>query len=74
MKLENGRFLKITEIYAFISKDKNGHEGIMGFQMSDGNMTPMIGADIERVEQLRPYADVVKEKSGMNYEIRYFRN
>lgn len=72
MKLENGRFLKITELFAFVSRDKKGHEGIMAFLNSNGTMMPMIGADIERVEQLVPVAELVKKKSGMDYEIRYF--
>jgi len=72
MKLSNGKFLRITELYAFVSKDENGHEGIMGFQTPDGNMMPMIGADVERVESLKPYADMISEKMGVGYEIRYF--
>ena len=72
MKLENGRFLRITEIYAFVSKDKEGNEGIMGFKMPDGNWMPMIGADVDRVDQLIPYADMTKKITGVDYEIRYF--
>lgn len=70
-KLANGQFLRITEIYAFISKDKEGHEGIMGFNSPNGWM-PMIGADIERVDQLVPIADKIAGMSGQKYEIRYF--
>mgnify|MGYP001607987264 CR=1 FL=1 len=72
MKLENWRFLRITEIYAFISKDKDNNEGIMGMRQIDGTMMPLIGADIERVESLIPIANKIKEITGMNYEIRYF--
>jgi len=72
MKLENGRFLRITELYAFVSKDKLGNEGIMGFSLLNGNMMPMIGADIERVDSLIPIANKIKKETGMDYEIRYF--
>lgn len=72
MKLKNNRFLKITEIYAFISKDKNGNEGIMGVKQIDGSWMPLIGADIERVESLVPVADKIKQLTGVDYEIRYF--
>ena len=72
MKLENGRFLKITEIFSFISKDKDGNEGIMGAMNMDGTMMPLIGADVERVESLIPVANKIREITGMNYEIRYF--
>lgn len=66
-KLPNKRFLKIEEIYAFIAEDGAG-EGIMGFTTPDGRSIPMIGADLERVNQLKPIADA----AGVPYEIRYF--
>ena len=64
--------MKITEIFAFISKDKNGHEGIMAAMTNNGTMLPLIGADVERVDCLRPVADNIKKQTGMEYEIRYF--
>lgn len=73
MKLGDGRFLKITELFAFVSVDKNGHEGIMGALCNDGTMMPLIGADVERVDFLIPVAEEVKKITGMNYEIRYFK-
>jgi len=72
MKLENGRFLKITELYAFVSKDKDGNEGLLGFRSHEGWM-PMVGADVERVESLIPLANEIKKRSGVDYEIRYFK-
>ena len=72
MRTENGRFLKITEIYAFVSVDDEGNEGIMGFQTSQG-MMPMIGADLERVASLIEVADKIKENTGMDYEVRTFK-
>lgn len=72
MRLENGRFLRITEIFVFVSKDKEGHEGIMGAMLSNGTMMPLIGADSERLQSLIPVANKIKEMTGMNYEIRYF--
>lgn len=72
MKLENNRFLRITEIFAFVSKDKEGNEGIMGALGDDGMWVPLIGADQERVDSLIPIADKIKEITGMDYEIRYF--
>lgn len=71
-KLANGQFLRITELYAFVAKDENGHEGIMAFQTPEGVYMPLIGADIERVHYLKPLADKVAAQSGKQYEIRYF--
>ena len=72
MRLENGRFLRITEIFAFISKDKDGNEGIMGAMTNEGTMMPLIGADVDRVDSLFPVANKIKEITGIDYEIRYF--
>lgn len=71
MKLANGMYLKITELYAFISKDTKGHEGIMGGTI-DGVLVPFIGADLERLEQLRIIADDLCKQHNIHYEIRYF--
>lgn len=60
---------KITELYAFITVDnEDGDEGIIGFQMPDGTMMPMIGADTRRVDELKEVA----EGLGLEYEIKYF--
>lgn len=71
-KLESGRFLKIEKLYAFVSKDKNGSEGIMAVLQPGGIWLPLIGADIDRVNSLIPIADNIAKHSGMNYEIRMF--
>lgn len=71
-KLEDGQFLRITELYAFIAVDPKGHEGIMGFQTIDGKWMPMIGADIAMVDKLTPIADQITKDTGMPYELRYF--
>ena len=46
---------KITEIYAFVSVDKNGNEGVCAFSTHKA-MVPMIAADLERLEQFKPIA------------------
>jgi hypothetical protein len=72
-RLESGRFLTIDRIYAFVTKDKDGHEGIMAY-MTDQGWMPMVGADMDRVESLKPQADKIAKISGMEYEIREFNN
>lgn len=71
-KLPNGQFFHIKELYAFIAKDKEGNEGIMGFRSSTGDWMPFIGADIQRVEHLKTFADRIAKQIGVPYEIRYF--
>ena len=72
VKLPNKRYLAITEIYAFVALQQDG-EGIMAFAGINGMMIPMIGADIERVESLKPIADEISATTGIKYEIRYFK-
>lgn len=69
MKLENKKFLRITELYAFVAIAEDG-EGLMGGMAPNGQWFPFIGADLERVEQLKSIAD----KVGVPYEIRYFKS
>ena len=68
--------LKITELFAFIAKDKEGNEGIMGALLRNANgdpeWLPFIVADIARVEAIKPIANDIKKKTGQDYEIRYF--
>lgn len=70
-KQSNSKFLKIDELYAFIAVDKDG-EGVMAFK-EGGIWIPMIGADMERVDSLKPFADHLSKKSGIPYEIRRFK-
>jgi hypothetical protein len=69
--------LKITQLYAFIAKDEKGNEGILSYPVLGDKGIPewlvMIGADIERVESLKPIAEYIKIKTGRDYEIRYFK-
>lgn len=73
MKLADGQFLKITELYAFVAKDKNGHEGIIAVKLGE-IMVPLIGADFERVETFKKIADDIARQQGIDYEIRYFKS
>ncbi len=47
--------LRIDEIFAFISVDDKGNEGVCAF-VNGTQMVPMIGADMKRLESLRPIA------------------
>ena len=64
--------LRIDEIFAFVSEDAEGHEGICGFRAPDGSWLPMVGADKERVDTLRPIAKIVSEQTGMRIKLLKF--
>lgn len=58
-------------MFAFVSEDGEG-EGICGFLMPDGKWMPLVGADMKRVEQLRPIAKDIAEQSGKTIRLLHF--
>lgn len=62
---------KIESIWAFISIADDGDEGVCGFQ-SNGTWIPMIGADIFRVDQLKPIAKQLATVSGQTIKLIHF--
>jgi len=63
---------KITELWAFVSKDKDGEEGVCGFHSKDGVFWPMVAADVARLKDYFPIAEDISKKSGMKIEVRRF--
>ena len=65
---------KITQMYAFVILDDglgHGNEGIPAIQL--GAMAcPMVGADMERVDDLRDTAKKLAAETGMKIELRKF--
>lgn len=72
-KLPDKTFFKIDAIYAFIADHPGSGEGIMGF-LPPGHTVflPMIGADLERVKDLKPIADGISKAHGIPYKIYKF--
>lgn len=62
---------KIDEIFAFVSLDDEG-EGIIGFLSSSGQWMPLVGADMKRVEALRPIAKDIAQQSGKTVRLLHF--
>lgn len=63
--------LVINEVFAFTTVDQTGDEGVLGFLSATG-WIPMIGADLKRVESLRPIADKIAAITGFTYKIKRF--
>lgn len=56
---------KIEEMYAFVSQDEKGGEGIIGYMlMMDGQKTmmPLVGADMARMNSFMPIAQEIADK------------
>jgi hypothetical protein len=72
--LQRGYMPKITELFAFVSiGDDPDDEGVMAFQTNDGIWMPMVGADMARVNELKPMADRISKITGKPYKILQFK-
>ena len=64
---------KINEMFAFVSVDSkySGDEGVIGIYTNRKGV-PIIGADMDRVVSLLPYADIISKKTNIPYRILKF--
>lgn len=66
-----GRGLSIDVLYAWVCTEPDGGEGIVGFDLGLDGVSPLIGADMDRIKSLRPYAEAVRSMTG--YPVRLVR-
>lgn len=65
---------KIQEMYAFIVEDSGpDDEGVIGIQSEEGWL-PLVGADMARVESLKPIARGIGNKIGKKVKLVHFTN
>jgi len=65
---------KIMEMYAFVAEDKDPEdEGIIGFMAGTGWM-PLVGADMARVDSLKPIARDISRNTGKTVKLIRFTN
>jgi hypothetical protein len=63
----------ITELYAFVSVDiDDGNEGIIAARTGEHWM-PLIGADMNRVESLKPIAQNISMATGQKIILKKFK-
>lgn len=56
--------LIIEKLYAWISEDDDGQQGVIAFTPAFNAMTlPLVGADMARIESFRPYIEKIAEES-----------
>ena len=65
---------KITEMFAFIAED-NGpdDEGVVGMSARQWFL-PLVGADMARVNDIKPYALDIAKKTGKKVKLIHFTN
>lgn len=65
---------RIEELYAFICEDTGpDDEGVMGF-LADSGWIPMVGADMARVDSLKPMAQNLARAAGKKVKLVRFTN
>lgn len=64
--------LRITSLTAWTQIDAQDQEGLVAMRGDDGVWLPLIGADLERIESLRPYAQAVAQATGRPVTLRRF--
>ncbi|GAH58867.1 unnamed protein product [marine sediment metagenome] len=63
---------RIEEMYAFVAEDSGpDDEGIVGMSIG-AVMLPLVGADMARVESLRPIARSIGEQTGKKIKLLHF--
>lgn len=61
---------RITELYAYVVADSGpDDEGVPAWLGPDGAWMPMMGADLERAESLRPEAEKVARLLGRSVKL-----
>lgn len=65
--------MKIDRLYAWVCTQADGDEGLPAVALPGStHMMPMIGADRERIEDLRPFAQAVKDRTGYKVVLKCF--
>lgn len=61
----------ITELYAYITRDVDGKEGVMTL-FGKGGAYPLIGSDMKRMVSLRGVAETTAERYGRSLKLVKF--
>jgi len=63
---------RIEEMYAFVAEDSGpDDEGVVAMSVRDV-MLPLVGADMARVESLRPIARNISAETGKRIKLLHF--
>lgn len=62
---------KIQQLYCFAVTDDDGNEGVPAVS-KDGMMLPLMGADMERMDSMRPFMREFEKQSGKKVRLYKF--
>jgi hypothetical protein len=63
---------QIQALWAYIGRDADGTEGVLGTTLPSGAMIPLIGADEARIKSYRPFAIKVARASAKRIFLAHF--
>lgn len=63
---------RITKIHAFLCINENDVEGVAGFMDRQGTFWPMVCADRERIESMRPIAQTLATAKNVQMMLAEF--
>jgi len=71
---------KITELFAFVAEEGPDDEGVMGMlvpppfgQKGPHQWMPLLGADMDRIHALLPFAKQISAETGVKYKLLHFK-
>jgi hypothetical protein len=64
--------LVIHELYAYVSVDEEGNEGVLAHYVPPLGNVPLVGADMDRMMSYKPYALEIAKLTGMPVRLLKF--
>ena len=64
--------LIIEKLYAWVAEEQNGSQGVIAYLASGNMQLPLVGADKERIESFREYAEQVAAQLKMRVFLMEF--
>ena len=65
------RVIRIEQMFAYVVEDDDGYEGVPAYADHRGLPMPLMGADMNMAEKLRPVAQACAD--GLNKSVRLIR-
>jgi hypothetical protein len=63
---------KVTEIFAFIAEDTGPDDEGVAAALMGNNWVPLLGADMARIDSLRPLSEQIAQSTGKQVRLLKF--
>jgi hypothetical protein len=63
----------VDELFAFITTGDTGDEGVIAVELvGSDSVMPLVAADLERIHQMIPFAEAIRQQTGHEYKLKHF--